>query len=239
METTNLTSQKNNGDYVKRNEELYKLYLSAPENEKGQIINDLLSCNQNYFRKMAANGFWKSYNGADLGDKMSTLHIAFIKTIKSEKEDEWGLWVWYGTLDLAKKDFHNQYRAGGINLSNRTKYRYINQERLYSVVSDEILDYDAIEDDSFADPADKAIDDYKTEMCRIVLANILKKAQESGLVSDECKEIVLRRGNEESYSDISAALGITEATARKRYQRTMDVYKKIGEEFEEQMAMMF
>ena len=239
MITTNTTTQKNNGDYVKRNEELYKLYLSATENEKAQIVNDLLNCNQNYFHKLATNGFWKNYNGAELGDIISTLKIAFIETIKSEKEDEWGLWVWYGTLDLAKRDFHNQYRAGGINLSNRTKYRYTSQERFYSVVSDEILDYDNIEDDSFVDPADKAINDCKTEMCRIVLANILKKAQESGLVSDECKEVFLRRGDNKSYSEISAELGITEAAARKRYQRAMNVYKKIGEEYEDQMSMMF
>lgn len=239
MADINSTSQMNNGDYVKLNEELYKLYLSATENEKDQIINDLVNCNQNYLRKMAANGFWKSYNGADSGDIMSTLNLAFIETIKSEKEDEWGQWVWYGTLDLAKKGFHNQYRAGGINLSNRTKYRCIDQGRVYSVVSDEILDYDTIEDDSFVDPADKAINDLRIEKCKIVLANILKKAQDSGAVSDECKEVVLRRGDNKSYSEISAELGITEAAARKRYQRAMNEYKKIGEEYEEQMSMMF
>ncbi len=238
MENINSTSQMNNGDYVKRNEELYKLYLSATGSEKGQIMNELLNYNQNYLHKMTANGFWRSYNGAEPGDIISTLNLAFIETIKSEKEDEWGMWVWYGTLDLAKKDFHNQYRAGGISLSKRTKYRCINQGMIYSVVSDEILDYDTIEDDSFSDPAYKVINDDQNKLYKIVLADIIKKAQDSGL-SDECLDVALRKSKKEPYSEIAAALNITEGAARKRYERAIKACQKFASEYEDQMDMMF
>lgn len=208
-----------------KNMELYNRFLSGNEEERNEIRNELLILNEKYFYKLISKNLRirKSLN-IETEDMLSILKIAFIEVLEKNTYSRWSTKIWYKTIDKAKDMMCKQYSAGGINTCMKTLYKNIKSENQKTIMSG---DNDFIETSIIMFDAE---DEYKykchNEDVDEIFSCIDRAIKEKMTDKISC-DIVFLKASGFCFKEIALKYDITEACARKKYERAKKAIREV------------
>lgn len=211
---------------------LGKLEDTTDNEEKAEIVGNIIMLNEHLITKYAAKTNYMSLPSCEFKDAVSILTATICAALLEGKIKVWATDfpnVFGSAVDSTKREIADKYSEGGIKMSYSTRNRRIHDGKLFKVSTIYVGEGVDINPDIEKNETQTSLEeDYERKELARMVHDVTDYALNNKVISRFDYDIIMDHVvNGVSFVDIAANLGMQDTAVRMRYRRARNKIKDV------------